>query len=195
MAEKTKKSVQKSSISRQIRLDTPLEYTRRNTFNIFSNRNRLQKTTIHHNNDLGGRITEAIAHFLGTPAFIMWLTVFCIVWIGWNTLMPVQYRFDSATFGFTALTLMLSLQASYAAPLILLAQDRQADRERVKIEQDRARSERNLADTEYLAREIATIKEQLSQTASRDFIRQELKNLLEELEKSDDSQSNVKTNS
>ncbi len=62
--------------------------------------------------------------------------------------MPDELRFDDAALGFTALTLMLSLQASYAAPLILLAQNRQDDRDRVQIEQDRQRAERNLADTE-----------------------------------------------
>lgn len=135
--------------------------------------------------DLSGRISEHIATFLGTPAFIFWLTIFCIIWLSWNTLMPENLRFDSASLGFTALTLILSLQASYAAPLILFAQNRQADRDRVQMEHDRLRAERNLADTEYLAREIASIRLSLSQLASgqvtREFVRQELKTLLQEL--------------
>jgi uncharacterized membrane protein len=76
---------------------------------------------------------------------------------------------------------MLSLQASYAAPLILLAQNRQTDRDRVQAEQDRQRSERNLADTEFLAREMASLRIALSEVATRDFVRSELRNLLEDL--------------
>ena len=77
---------------------------------------------------------------------------------------------------------MLSLQASYAAPLILLAQNRQADRDRVALEQDRARDERNLADTEFLTREVASLRLALREQATRDFVRSELRRLLEELE-------------
>ena len=95
-------------------------------------------------------------------------------------------RFDSAAIGFTALTLILSLQASYAAPLILLAQNRQDDRDRVQIEQDRQRAERNLNDTEYLAREVVALRLAMSDLASKEFIRSELKALLEELDKDDD---------
>ena len=76
---------------------------------------------------------------------------------------------------------MLSLQASYAAPLILLAQNRQTDRDRVQAEQDRQRAERNLADTEFLAREMAALRIALSEVATRDFVRSELRNLLEDL--------------
>ena len=137
------------------------------------------------NNNFGGRIAESIAHFLGTPAFIFWLSVFCVVWLAWNMLAPDFLRFDSAAFGFTALTLMLSLQASYAAPLILLAQERQTERDKVQMEQDRTRAERNLADTEFLTREIESIRLQLGEVATRDYIRQELKGLLEELTKPD----------
>ncbi|MFD5224954.1 DUF1003 domain-containing protein [Microbacterium sp. NPDC058342] len=137
--------------------------------------------------DRFGRFTEWVARAMGTPAFLVILTLFCAAWIVWNTAMPEGLRFDDATLGFTALTLMLSLQASYAAPLILLAQNRQDDRDRVQIEQDRQRSERNLADTEYLAREIVALRlaleERGSQTVTRDVLRQELRTLLAELEK------------
>src|SRR5690606_41139961 len=108
--------------------------------------------------DRFGRFTEWVARAMGTPAFLVILTLFCAAWIMWNTLMPRHLRFDDAALGFTALTLMLSLQASYAAPLILLAQNRQDDRDRVQIEQDRQRAERNLADTEYLAREVVALR-------------------------------------
>ena len=81
------------------------------------------------------------------------------------------------------LTLILSLQASYAAPLILLAQNRQDDRDRVQIEQDRQRAERNLADTEYLAREVVALRLAIKDVATKDFIRAELRSLLEDLDK------------
>jgi uncharacterized membrane protein len=132
--------------------------------------------------DAFGRISEGIARFMGTPRFLLYMTVFCVVWLSFNTWGPESLRFDSAALGFTALTLMLSLQASYSAPLILLAQNRQTDRDRVSAEQDRQRGERNLADTEYLAREMAALRIALSEVATRDFVRSEIRNLLEELE-------------
>jgi uncharacterized membrane protein len=136
--------------------------------------------------DAVGRISEGIARFLGTPRFIVYLTVFCIAWLAWNSWGPENLRFDSASNGFTALTLVLSLQASYAAPLILLAQNRQTDRDRVSSEQDRQQAARNLADTEYLAREMAALRLALGETATRDFVRGELRNLLEELSARDE---------
>ncbi|BDZ41040.1 hypothetical protein GCM10025865_03390 [Paraoerskovia sediminicola] len=132
--------------------------------------------------DAFGKLSESIARFMGTPRFILYLTLFCIVWLVWNSWGPESLRFDQAKNGFTALTLMLSLQASYAAPLILLAQNRQTDRDRVQAEQDRQRAERNLADTEYLAREMASLRIAVSEVATRDFLRSEMRNLLEELE-------------
>ncbi len=133
--------------------------------------------------DVFGRISEGIARFLGTPRFLLYLTVFCVAWLAWNSWGPEHLRFDSSEFGFTALTLMLSLQASYAAPLILLAQNRQADRDRVAAEQDRQRAERSLADTEFLAREIAALRIAMGEVATRDFVRSELRDLLEEIER------------
>jgi len=139
------------------------------------------------NRDRFGRATEAIARGMGTPFFLIALTLFCLLWIAFNTLVPLNYRFDSAANGFTALTLVLSLQASYAAPLILLAQNRQDDRDRVQVEQDRQRAERNLADTEYLAREVVALRLAIKDMASKDFIRAELRSLLEDLDsRSDD---------
>ena len=132
--------------------------------------------------DRFGRGTEAIARWMGTPAFIVALTIFVFLWILWNSIAPLAWRFDSAAFGFTALTLVLSLQASYAAPLILLAQNRQDDRDRVGMEQDRQRAERNLQDTEYLAREIVALRLGLEDLATKDFVRAELKALLADLD-------------
>ena len=77
---------------------------------------------------------------------------------------------------------MLSLQASYAAPLILLATNRQDDRDKVQMEQDRARNEQNLADTEFLTREVAALRIAMRDVATRDFLRSELRDLLEEME-------------
>ncbi|WP_062463310.1 DUF1003 domain-containing protein [Demequina soli] len=126
-----------------------------------------------------GQWAEAIARFLGTPSFILWLTVFVAVWGAWNVWGPDKQQFDP--WPFIGLTLMLSLQASYAAPLILLAQNRQDNRDRVAAEQDRQQAARSLADTEYLAREVASLRQALGETATRDFVRSELRALLEEL--------------
>jgi uncharacterized membrane protein len=133
--------------------------------------------------DRFGRLTEAIARGMGTPWFLFGLSLFVILWMLFNTFGPETLRFDSAAIGFTALTLILSLQASYAAPLILLAQNRQDDRDRVQFEQDRQRAERNLADTEYLAREVVALRLALQDMASKEFIRAELRTLLEELDR------------
>ncbi|HEY8590030.1 MAG TPA: DUF1003 domain-containing protein [Naasia sp.] len=135
--------------------------------------------------DRFGRFTEFIARAMGTPWFLFGLTVFVLAWLAWNTYGPAGWRFDDAAIGFTALTLILSLQASYAAPLILLAQNRQDDRDRVQFEQDRQRAERNLADTEYLAREVVALRLLVRDMPSRDFLRQELRTLLEELDRRD----------
>ncbi len=137
-------------------------------------------------NDRFGRLTESIARGMGTPWFLLGLSIFAVAWIVFNSFAPEAWRFDSAAIGFTALTLILSLQASYAAPMILLAQNRQDDRDRVQFEQDRQRSERNLADTEYLAREVVALRLALKDVATKDFIRSELRSLLEGLESDDE---------
>ncbi|BFM23081.1 putative membrane protein [Microbacterium testaceum] len=141
--------------------------------------------------DRFGRFTEWVARAMGTPTFLLSLTLFCVVWMGWNSLAPDELRFDSAAIGFTALTLVLSLQASYAAPLILLAQNRQDDRDRVQIEQDRQRAERNLADTEYLAREIVAlrmaVRDLTDEVITKDSLRAELRAALERLDADDDA--------
>jgi uncharacterized membrane protein len=126
-----------------------------------------------------GRWSEAIARFMGTARFLVYMTGFILLWFAWNTLAPGVLRFDPYTFTF--LTLILSLQASYAAPLILLAQNRQADRDRIALEEDRRRAAMQKADTEYLAREIASLRIALGEVATRDFLRGELSRLTEEL--------------
>ncbi|WP_045729700.1 DUF1003 domain-containing protein [Pseudarthrobacter chlorophenolicus] len=131
--------------------------------------------------DAFGHATEGFARFMGTPQFLVYMTIFCIFWLGWNTWAPVDWQFDSRDLGFTLLTLMLSLQASYAAPLLLLAQNRQDDRDRVSLQQDRQRAERNLSDTEYLTRELASLRIALREVATRDYVRAELRSLLEDM--------------
>ncbi|HEU5222173.1 MAG TPA: DUF1003 domain-containing protein [Candidatus Lumbricidophila sp.] len=135
--------------------------------------------------DRFGRFTELVARAMGTPWFLLGLTLFAAAWMLWNVLAPKAWQFDQSDLGFTALTLVLSLQASYAAPLILLAQNRQDDRDRVQIEQDRQRAERNLADTEYLAREVVALRLSLDNVLTRDVLRAELKSLLEEIDRRD----------
>lgn len=133
--------------------------------------------------DVFGRFSESFARAMGTSAFLLGMSVFVIAWLLWNSLTPTGVQFDPRATNFTLLTLILSLQASYAAPLILLAQNRQDDRDRVQVEQDRQRSERNLDDTEYLAREIVALRLLVRDMASQDFVRSELKSLLEELDR------------
>jgi uncharacterized membrane protein len=140
--------------------------------------------------DRFGRFSEAFARAMGTSGFLIGMTVFVAVWLCWNIFMPPQLQFDPAATNFTLLTLILSLQASYAAPLILLAQNRQDDRDRVQIEQDRQRAERNLADTEYLAREVVALRMAVNdfadQVVTREVLRTELRALLEKLDNGPD---------
>ena len=135
----------------------------------------------HYDPEAFGRLSERIARFLGTSRFLVYLTVFCAVWLAWNALAPDNVRFDPEATNFTLLTLILSLQASYAAPLILLAQNRQADRDRVSQEEDRAQNQRLQADVEYLTRELASLRLSLGEVATRDFLRDQLRDLTEEV--------------
>lgn len=127
-----------------------------------------------------GKLSERIARFIGSWRFIAYMTVFIVVWLLWNIFAPESIRPDA--FPFIFLTLLLSLQASYAAPLILLAQNRQTDRDRITSADDRARTERLMAESEYLSREIAALRVALGEVATRDFVRGELRELLEEIQ-------------
>lgn len=127
-----------------------------------------------------GKFAETFARFMGTATFLTWMTVFITVWIVWNVPWgPDRWRWDEYPFIF--LTLMLSLQASYAAPLILLAQNRQEARDRVQQEQDREATAQSHADMEFLAREVAGLRLSIGEVATRDFLRSELRNLAEAL--------------
>jgi uncharacterized membrane protein len=155
---------------RRVGLDTPLE----------SRRRVLRGPMV--DSETFGRWSEAFARFMGTAWFLVGMTVFVGAWLAWNAFAPAGLQFDPRRLNFTLMTLILSLQASYAAPLILLAQNRQADRDRVTAEQDRDRAERALADTEYLAREVAALRIALGEVATRDFVRSELRALLDEIQ-------------
>jgi uncharacterized membrane protein len=129
------------------------------------------------NPDAVGRFAEGIARFLGTGRFLAVQTILVVVWITLNVF-AVRLRWDP--YPFILLNLAFSTQAAYAAPLILLAQNRQADRDRVQAEEDRARAASTRADTEYLARELASLRVAVGELATRDFIRGELSRLTEE---------------
>lgn len=141
--------------------------------------------------EIFGRISESFARWMGTAQFIVGMTVFVAAWLAWNTFAPEPAQFDPRALNYTLLTLILSLQASYAAPLILLAQNRQDDRDRVALEQDRQRAERALADTEYLTREVAALRIALRDVATRDFLRSELRDLIAELQEEDPGDERV----
>jgi uncharacterized membrane protein len=127
-----------------------------------------------------GRFSERVARWLGTATFLAWMTVLIVLWVGWNFWGPEDLRWDDYPFIF--LTLVLSLQASYSAPLILLAQNRQEGRDRVNLEQDREQNVRAHADMEYLAREVASLRMAVGEVATRDYVRSELRSLLAELD-------------
>ncbi len=128
--------------------------------------------------DAFGRLSERIARFLGTGKFLVAQTVVILVWVLWNVVVPKAARFDAYPFQF--LTLVLSLQAAYAAPLILLAQNRQDDRDRANLAQDRDQNAMLTADAEYITREVASLRVALGDVVTRDFLRAELRTLLEE---------------
>ncbi|WP_329481130.1 DUF1003 domain-containing protein [Kribbella sp. NBC_01510] len=130
--------------------------------------------------DAFGRFAERIARFLGTGRFLVYMTATILFWVVWNIFAPANWRFDEYPFIF--LTLALSLQASYAAPLILLAQNRQEARDRVQYERDRDVDARTRADMEFLAREMASLRMAVGEVATRDFLRSELRSLLADLD-------------
>ncbi|MGI8576262.1 MAG: DUF1003 domain-containing protein [Egibacteraceae bacterium] len=113
------------------------------------------RRSIHYDTDRFGRFSEGIAAFLGTATYLVAQTAMVIVWMVLNVT-TVRLRWDP--YPFILLNLLFSTQASYAAPLILLAQNRQAERDRAATERDREVSARTLADTEYLARELVALR-------------------------------------
>jgi uncharacterized membrane protein len=164
--------VAESGAARRARLDTPRE----------ARRQLVRRPT--YDSDRFGVFAEQFARFMGTAQFLIYMTLFVIAWVLWNLLAPEDLRWDDYPFIF--LTLMLSLQASYAAPLILLAQNRQEARDRVIAEQDRQADARAHADMEFLAREMASLRMAVGEVATRDYLRSELRSLLSELEERSD---------
>ncbi len=146
------------------RLDTPLT-SRRPSLNLDA--------------EAVGRVSESVARFLGTGRYLLWQTVAVIVWICLN-LFAVTLRWDP--YPFILLNLAFSTQAAYAAPLILLAQNRQENRDKVALEEDRRRAQQTKADTEFLARELAALRLAVGEVATRDYLRRELDELRELVE-------------
>jgi uncharacterized membrane protein len=142
--------------------------------------------TVRLDSEVFGSFAEKFARFMGTARFIGWMTVFVVVWVLWNTLGRAEWRFDP--YSFTFLTLILSLQASYAAPLILLAQYRQEARDRISQDEDRKQAAQSRADMDFLAREIASLRMRVGDLATRDFIRSELREFLEDLDERQDEE-------
>ncbi len=154
--------------SRRYRLDTPTE----------ARRPLVRRPS--YDEDAFGVFAEQFARFMGTARFLAYMTLFVAIWLGWNLLAPDDLKWDEYPFIF--LTLMLSLQASYAAPLILLAQNRQEQRDKVIAEQDRQANARAHADMDFLAREVASLRMAVGEVATRDYLRSELRSLLAEID-------------
>lgn len=132
-----------------------------------------------YNPETFGRVSEGVARFLGSWRFIAWMSALIVAWVIYN----IVATSPADPYPFIFLTLLLSLQASYAAPLILLAQNRQDDRDRIQIKEDRERTERLIADTEYLARELAALRIGLGDVVTRDYLRRELRALIDDLDR------------
>ena len=135
--------------------------------------------------DQFGAIAERLARYFGTPRYLIMQTGIVVVWIAYNAIEAVSYGKGAAfdPYPFILLNLAFSTQAAYAAPLILLAQNRQADRDKAEVERDRETNARSLAETEYLAREIAAVRLAVDQKADRDEIFEVLERLTQAVER------------
>jgi uncharacterized membrane protein len=142
-----------------------------------------RRLSLHYDPEAFGQFSEGIARTLGTARFLVWQTIVIVGWLSFNLLAPDGAVFDSWDRGFVLLTLVLSLQASYAAPLILLAQNRQEARDRMVADQDRQVTERTQADTEFLAREIASVRLALGDVVTGEDMRDELQRLTAAIER------------
>lgn len=136
---------------------------------------------VHYDPDAFGQFSESIARYLGTARFLVFQTGFCVGWVVWNVAGPATLRFDE--WQFIGLTLLLSLQAAYAAPLILLAQNRQESRDRMTTDNDRKTAERTQADTEFLARELASVRLSLGDVPTSGELNDHLDRLAEAVER------------
>jgi uncharacterized membrane protein len=140
--------------------------------------------------DAFGRVSEQIARFFGTARYLVIQTVLVVIWIALNVLV-VAVRWDP--YPFILLNLAFSTQAAYAAPLILLAQNRQAERDLVQVQADRQREELSIATMEYLTREIASLRMAVGEVATRDYVRGELQTMLKELDERESVREVVRT--
>ncbi len=138
---------------------------------------------MHYDPDAFGEFSETIARTLGTARFLVWQTFIIVAWILYNLVVPASAQFDPYDRGLVLLTLVLSLQASYAAPLILLAQNRQESRDRVQSDNDRRVAERTQSDTEFLAREIASVRVALADMLTSEELRENLERLTQAVER------------
>jgi uncharacterized membrane protein len=138
---------------------------------------------IHYDPDAFGKFSEGIARYLGTARYLVWQSGVIALWVVWNYVLPESWQFDPWKRGLVLLTLVLSLQASYAAPLILLAQNRQEDRDRIVTENDRKVAERTQADTEFLAREIASVRLGLADVPTTAGVDDQFERLIDAVER------------
>jgi uncharacterized membrane protein len=146
-----------------------------------------RRFTVNVDADAVGQFSESIARFFGTGRYLVIQTIMVVVWIALN-LFAASWRWDP--YPFILLNLAFSTQAAYAAPLILLAQNRQENRDRVSLEEDRRRATQTKADTEYLARELAALRLAVGEVVTRDYLRRELdelRDLLAELRSDTDT--------
>jgi uncharacterized membrane protein len=142
-----------------------------------------RKVGIHYDSDAFGAFSEGVARAIGSARFLVAQTIVCVVWVGWNSLaLHYDWWKWEPNDGLPLLTLVLSLQAAYAAPLILLAQTRQEDRDRTQSGDDRSVAARTQADAEFLAREVASIRIGLADVVTTDDL-SDLRRLLERLDK------------
>jgi uncharacterized membrane protein len=142
-----------------------------------------RRLSVHYDPDAFGQFSESIARYLGTARFLVYQSIVILVWVFWNYVLPDSVQFDPWTRGLVLLTLVLSLQASYAAPLILLAQNRQEDRDRTQTDTDRKVAERTQADTEFLAREIIGLRLSLGDVATTTDLEDQLEKITDALER------------
>lgn len=143
------------------------------------NRRSMSMPKIKMDNESFGRFAETIARFMGSPEFLLWMTVFVTAWITLNVVGIFGWKWDP--YPFILLNLAFSTQASYSAPLILLAQNRQEARDKLSLDEDRRVNAQSRADMDFLAREIAALRMTMGELATRDYIRSEMKDQLREL--------------
>jgi uncharacterized membrane protein len=137
---------------------------------------------VHYDPDAFGQFSEGIARYLGTARYLVFQSALVVVWVAWNLVTPERLQFDPWSGRFVFLTLALSLQAAYAAPLILLAQNRQEFRDRQQIREDRTVAARTQADTEFLAREIAGVRLALADVITTDDLDKRIEGLADRMD-------------